>query len=412
MSDVILSNSQGKAVDSIKAWFHHRDKQVFRLFGYAGTGKTTILQDVIGELGLADTQVAYAAFSGKAAVVMRKNNLPATTIHSLIYRVSMASDEVIEREEKILAQMKKDKVERKLILEQRRKLNNLRKPGWHLNEDSDAANASLIVIDEVSMVDRKLGEDLMSFGVPILVVGDPGQLPPVRDENGEGFFMRDRPDVMLREIHRQALDSPIIRLATMVRTGQPIPYGKYGKGVRKVPIINKTTTYLKYDQVIVGRNVTRYNLNREIRTALGFQGRFPKGELEKIICLKNNYDTGLINGMFLVLRNVDKFGNGKNYLEADVHDEDGNLLLPGAVIYNGEFIQHYKFRRTRIEDDWKIRRGFVEATYGWAITCHKAQGSQWNKVMVIDESRSFRNLRRQWLYTAITRAEERLTIVG
>jgi exodeoxyribonuclease-5 len=260
------------------------------------------------------------------------------------------------------------------------------------------------------MVDRYLGEDLLSFGVPILVVGDPGQLPPVKNDKGEGYFMRQEPDVMLTEIHRQALDSPIIRLATMVREGQKIPYGKFGRGVRKVPMINKTSTYLKYDQVICGRNITRYRLNNEIRKKLGFIGDFPTGELEKVICLKNNYDVGLINGMFIVLKETKAYTD--DYVEGDIYDEEGNLLVPSAIIYRGEFLQHKKFKRTRLEDDWQTRRGYVEATYGWAITCHKAQGSQWPKVMVIDESYCFRNERRKWLYTAITRAESRLTIVG
>lgn len=408
---IILTDTQGNAVNRIKRWLRDENrKQVFRMFGYAGTGKTTILQYVIGELGLDDSEVCYAAFTGKAAVVMRKNNLPATTIHSLIYRVSVSSDDSVKEQEDILKQMRRDKVDKKLIREQRKKISLMKAPHFHLNEDSDAQNVKLIVLDEVSMVDRQLGEDLLSFGTPILVVGDPGQLPPVRNDKGEGFFMLQKPDVMLTEIHRQALDSPIIRLATMVRNGQKIPYGKFGKGVRKVPMINKTSTYLKYDQIICGRNRTRYGLNNEIRKKLGFKGDFPTGELEKIICLKNNYDVGLINGMFIVLKDTKEYTD--DYVEADIYDEEGRLLVPSAIIYRGEFLQHKKFKRTRLEDDWMTRRGYVEATYGWAITCHKAQGSQWSKVMVIDESYCFRNERQKWLYTAITRAESRLTIVG
>lgn len=410
---VTLTNTQGRAVDKIQGWLKNdtHDKQVFRLFGYAGTGKTTILRQVIGELGLRDSEVCYAAFTGKASLVMQRHGLPATTIHSLIYKVSLSSDDRIESEEGILKQMIEDKKDKKLIREQKLKVSRMKSPHFYPNEDSDAANAKLIVLDEVSMVDKQLGEDLLSFGTPILVVGDPGQLPPVSNEKGEGFFMRQKPDVMLTQIHRQALDSPIIRLATMVREGQKIPEGKYGPGVRKVPVIHKVGTYLKYDQIICGYHKTRYRLNNEIRQKLGFKGNFPTGEAEKIICQKNIYDLGLINGLFIVLKNTQEYT--EDYIQADIYNEDGELLVGGAIIYRGDFLQHVKFKRDRIENDYKARRGYVEATYGWVITCHKAQGSQWNNIMVVADGWGRTPLqRRQWLYTAITRAESRLTIVG
>lgn len=412
MNDVVLTDKQARAVSKIKRWFQSaRDgsgPQIFRLFGYAGTGKTTILKYVIGELGLEASKVAYGAFTGKAALVMRRNGLEgATTCHRMIYLPSLPSEDAVERERDILKQMIEDKNPKKDIREQKKKIDNMLSPHFYLNEDSIANQVSLIVLDEVSMVDNKLALDIMSFGTPVLVVGDPGQLPPIE---GEGYFTKEKPDVMLTEIHRQALDSPIIRLATMAREGQAIPYGKYGRGIRKVPVINKTATYLKYDQVIVGLNATRYKLNREIRNHLGFKDKFPTGELEKIICLKNNYDIGLINGMFVVLKDIQSIG--PDHISANIYDEEGNLLVASAATYNGEFLQHIKFRKDRMKNDTFKRRGYVEATFGWAITCHKAQGSQWNKIMVYDESRMFRKERRRWLYTAITRAEERLTIVG
>lgn len=410
---ITLSNTQGRAVSDIKRWLRSaRDtdgNQVFRLFGYAGTGKTTILKYVIGELGLDASKVAYGAFTGKAALVMRRSGLEgATTCHRMIYRPILPSEDDVEDERDILKQMIEDKADKAAIRKQKQKIDNMLSPNFSINEDSIVNNVSLIVLDEVSMVDNKLGTDILSFGVPVLVVGDPGQLPPIE---GEGIFTKAKPDVMLTEIHRQALDSPIIRLATMAREGQKIPYGKFGKGVRKVPVIHKTGTYLKYDQVITGLNATRYKLNREIRERLGYEGQFPTGELEKIICLKNNYDIGLINGMFIVLKDIKPLG--KDDLQADIYDEEtGNLLVKSAATYNGEFIQHYKFRKDRLKDDTFKRRGHVEASYGWVITCHKAQGSQWEKVLVHDESRWFRKERNRWLYTAITRAESRLTIVG
>ena len=100
----------------------------------------------------------------------------------------------------------------------------MKRPRFALNPKSDAAYAKLIVLDEVSMVGEEMARDLMSFGKPILVLGDPGQLPPIQ---GEGAFTKDAPDIMLTEIHRQASESAIIRLATMARQGQPIGFGQY-----------------------------------------------------------------------------------------------------------------------------------------------------------------------------------------
>ena len=105
----------------------------------------------------------------------------------------------------------------------RQALSQMKKPRFALNPQSDAAHARLIVLDEVSMVGEEMARDLMSFGKPILVLGDPGQLPPI---NGEGAFTNDAPDVMLTEIHRQAGESAIIRLATMARQGEPIGFGR------------------------------------------------------------------------------------------------------------------------------------------------------------------------------------------
>ena len=107
----------------------------------------------------------------------------------------------------------------------------MKKPRFALNPQSDAAHAKLIVLDEVSMVGEEMARDLMSFGKPILVLGDPGQLPPIK---GEGAFTKDAPDIMLTEIHRQAGESAIIRLATMARQGEPIGFGQYDTFVWKM----------------------------------------------------------------------------------------------------------------------------------------------------------------------------------
>ena len=177
-----FTSEQNAAFSRIEQWLRNPTApQVFRLFGYAGTGKTTMAREMArGQAG-----VVFGAFTGKAASVMRaKGCHDASTIHAMIYR--RVSDDITGR------------------------------PIFVLNDDGPAARASLIIIDECSMVDRRLGEHLLSFGRRVLVLGDPAQLPPVQ---GAGFFTAADPDVLLTEIHRQTAGSPIIELADRVRRG-------------------------------------------------------------------------------------------------------------------------------------------------------------------------------------------------
>src|SRR5215471_14743841 len=197
--------------------------QVFRLFGYAGTGKTTLAKYIADE---ADDEVKFAAFTGKAASVMRgKGCRGASTIHSLIYRARESGEEI---------------------------------PSFDLWDEAPASKAGLIIIDECSMVDAELGRDLLSFGVPVLVLGDPAQLPPIQ---GGGFFTEAKPDAMLTEVHRQAQNDPIVRLSMDIRAGRRLATGQYGETqvVARGDLDPKRV--LGADQVLVGRNVTRRAYN-------------------------------------------------------------------------------------------------------------------------------------------------------
>jgi len=280
------------------------------------------------------------------------------------------------------------------------------------------ADAKLIVLDEVSVVGEEMARDLMSFGKPILVLGDPGQLPPIK---GAGAFTNVAPDIMLTEIHRQAAESAIIRLATMAREGHPIGFGAYDAHVAKMHKGDITPEQaLCGGQLICGMNATRLQLNNAMRAAAGLSGTMlPTGAGEKIICLKNQNDLGLINGMFLTLENI--VDEGSLYFSAMVTDEDGrrvgrtdNDRSPGRLrIYKGHFEDHIAFDRARNDRDWKDKKHLTEATFGWAITAHKAQGSQWENVIVWDDGLGRSELdRRRWLYTAITRAERGLVLLA
>src|SRR6185295_1239954 len=154
------------------------------------------------------------------------------------------------------------------------------------------SGAKLIIIDECSMVDAELGRDLLSFNVPLLVLGDPAQLPPVQ---GGGFFTEHPPDAMLTEVHRQAQDDPIVRLSMQVRGGERLTPGDYGltQVVRRAALDPERV--LSADQVLVGRNATRRAYNARMRERRGFAGSLPASG-DKLVCLRNNKRKGLFNG--------------------------------------------------------------------------------------------------------------------
>ncbi|MBC8339400.1 MAG: AAA family ATPase [Rhodospirillales bacterium] len=425
-----LSKTQHETVKKLKSWFlDHNRKQVFRIFGYAGSGKSTILKFALAELGLephgdaGEPGFLAATFTGKAALVMTRKGTPASTIHSLIYRVSEATPAEIDKVKKEIADIKV-----KLsslnpgarLLEESRlrslelRLTDIHKPTFVLNDQSVVRDAALIVLDEVSMVDGEMARDLLAFGKPILVLGDPGQLPPIK---GEGAFTQVEPDIMLTEIHRQAGESAIIRLATLAREHKPIPFGQHDEFVWKMPRDSvMPAQMLNGGQVICGRNATRIMLNNAMKQAAGIAQAYPSGADEKIICLKNRNDIGVVNGMFLDLSDVRD--ENETCFSAVVRTEDGDLV--GGVeekperhhIYKGHFDDHVQADPERYRRDHWVKKGLIEAVWGYAITAHKAQGSSFPTVVVYDDGlgRTAED-RARWLYTAITRAEWGLVIL-
>lgn len=345
--------------------------QVFRLFGFAGTGKTTLARHLAEGI---DGTVCFAAYTGKAALVMRNRGCPeASTIHSLIYSVQDDGNGA---------------------------------PRFVLNKDSAAATAALIVVDECSMVDEELGKDLLSFGTPVLVLGDPAQLPPVQ---GGGFFTSSEPDIMLTEVHRQARDNPIIALSKIVREGGRLERGTYGdcRVVGRDGI--DASDVLAAGQVLVGVNRTRRTYNARIRKLKGRAAPAVPEVGDTLVCLRNNHSKGLLNGGLWSVRD---FGERRSR----VRDNLFNMFLApvdaGMADKNVEVMVPAEFfTGTENTIPWRERRKFDEFDFGYALTVHKAQGSQWDDVIVFDESAVFGEDRARHLYTAITRAAERLTVV-
>jgi exodeoxyribonuclease-5 len=388
------SPQQEAALRDVSAWLKDPDgQQVFRLFGYAGTGKTTLAKHLAQDVN----NVLFGAYTGKAAHVLQQKGCPAQTIHSLIYLPKGKSAEKLRELELLLAgiQDQDDKAEeRRLALATRIAVEkeNMKSPSFTLNLDSPVRGADLVIIDECSMVGEDMAEDLLHFGSKVLVLGDPAQLPPVR---GSGYFTNATPDVLLTEIHRQAKGNPIIDLATIVRQGGQLETGWYGDSVVTDKLDSEQA--LAADQIIVGRNKTRHMVNRRMRELLGFSGIVPC-EGERLVCLRNNHELGLLNGSIWIAEEV--FGDD-DPVPMEVRPEDETwrqAVLAHRTIFNGEELEWYD----RLEAD--------EFDYGYALTCHKSQGSQWGNVMIIDESYAFRAAAKKWLYTAITRAADSVVV--
>jgi exodeoxyribonuclease-5 len=359
------SPQQETALKAVAEWLKRGEPQVFRLFGYAGAGKTTLAKQLAEDT---DGEVAFAAFTGKAALVLRsKGCKDARTIHSLIYRPRETDAE---------------------------------EPTFVLNEESAVAKASLVIIDECSMVDADLGRDLLSFGKPVLVLGDPAQLPPVK---GGGFFTSGEPDVMLTEVHRQAADNPIIQMSMLVRKGGRLKLGPYGESrvIERRDIDSGAVTLA--DQVLVGLNRTRRSYNKRMRELYGRETPLPEAG-DKLVCLRNDKTKGLLNGGVWIVKTT--AATRKKRLGLNVVPEDDPTRKPLRIGVLPEF-----FLGGEESLAANLRRESDEFDYGYALTVHKAQGSQWNSVVLFDESGAFREHRNRWLYTGITRAAEQLTVV-
>lgn len=382
---IILAPQQAEALALIDLWYRDPSRQVFYLAGYAGTGKSTMARkvyDIVRKVKGRRPRIEIATYTGKAALVLKtKGWALARTIHSLIYKLDEQEGDDGE-------------------------------PVFILNRESDLYDADLLIIDEVSMVGQEVGADLVSFGKKILVLGDPGQLPPI---DGAGYFTAGQPDFLLTEIHRQALDSPIIRWATAVRTGRGLSGLNWSEGDSQVmkraftakgskpPLHLYSTFGVAANQTICGLNATRHVFNAKLRQ-LEMPG-CPAGQPivgDKLICLKNNHEKGLLNGGMWKVESTPELMDRAWRMEVTSLDLEGvqceiNVPMEFFTGTAGDLQKSDLFEKDQFD-------------FGYAITCHKSQGSQWDKVFIYNENWAFRENAARWLYTAITRAAKSVVI--
>lgn len=397
---------QEGALKAVDRWLKGPNRFTpFYLAGYAGTGKTTLARHFAEHV---DGQVIFAAFTGKAASVLRaKGCVGATTLHSLIYRPTGNNNtkrikeltQLIDKEKLMgeamnIGELKKWRLEREELTKKTRAMFELRDK----NEAEDVTQAALLILDECSMIDEQMRKDIEHFKIPVLVLGDPGQLPPV---GGRGGWANQKPDYFLDEIHRQAKDSKIIWLATEVRNGR-------WPGWMSDPdcTIAKRKDWdwdnaIAADQIITGKNDSRHKLNSAMRRLKGFDKLYPVLG-DKLICLKNNHDEGLLNGVICSAASESKVVGQTVSLSINYENE-----LKRYYVDPGPFEENYHKRTSFPSSD--VVQSF---DYGYAITCHKSQGSQWPFVLICDDKMRAedREMRKKWLYTAITRAEDKVML--
>lgn len=354
--ETTLSPEQAKAVELIDEFLDSRRpaKQWFTLNGEAGTGKTTILAHV----ARARRNAVLCSYTGKAASnLTRKTGLPATTIHSAIYRfVGKCVDERGEAE---------------LIFRQ-----NVRDGRW---------DGRIILLDEHSTVDTFAAKDLLATGARIVAVGDDAQLRPVK---GTRFF--NAPDFTLTEIHRQAWDSPIIRQAHAVRNG-----GMYQPDTDLFRVQRHVEAHdiIAADVILCWRNATRRNLNLLKRAHLGIEGWPQPGE--PVMCLKNDHETGVLNGATYPLIKLEY--DRREELCITIENERGE-----TVTLHGIWFEDLDERSRKLDDS-------IGWTHSYCATVHKFQGSEDDFVILVDEyDRS--DDRIPWLNTGITRAKQKILI--
>ncbi len=384
-----LSGDQEKALAALLVW--HKDPArppYITLGGYAGTGKTTLIALFKNELARLnkDLRLAFCSYTGKAAQNL-KNKLreagalaardSVSTIHGLIYTP-------LENEAGQIA-------------------------GWARREE---LGKDLIVIDEASMVDGLIWADLLSYGIPIVAVGDHGQLPPISGQ----FNLMQAPRLLLTQIHRQAAGNPIIRVSQYARTTGVVPAERYGAGVVKYlkddPDAQERTGELlegwnPETLILCGYNNTRNRINQFVRSSRGFEDPRPASG-DRVICLRNNHKKAIYNGMLGTIERITKYRD--DWYEAEIQLDEREKPYDG-LIYAPQFgaktgVNFTKDRKLAMQGDL--------FDFGYALTVHKAQGSQSRRVVMFEErfKQMDDEMWRRWLYTGVTRAEQELYLFG
>lgn len=375
----------------METWFRKGEKQVYEISGAAGTGKTTLVLYLIEQLGLKKEEVLFVAYMGKAATQLARTGLSAKTIHSAIYTYEYLPeiDETTHR--RIILPNGKLKLKGQFVLKE------------HLKK-----KIKLIVVDEGGMVPANIAEDLLSFNLPVIVLGDLNQLPPVF---GKPYFLQN-PDSILRKIMRQKEGDPIVWLSQQILKGYRLSPGIYGKSavIRQEDLNDYLLKHA--DIVLTERNTIRNSVNQYYRKELKRLPNLEKPYIgEKVICRKNNWDLSIgggiyfTNGLTGTLEDVDMSSfNGKTLKVSFLPDFVNKPFLNVPISYRHLFSQDDELE----ENDKLGERYLNKIEFAYAITVHSSQGSQYPHVLFLEDDPSLwgSDMKRRLHYTAVTRAME------
>lgn len=373
-----LTKEQLDCISTISALYRN-GYPVMTIVGRAGTGKTTIVKHIVENLNIDfESEVAYVAYTGKAALVLRQKGNPASTIHRLIYNSykNKNGEWVFKKKEEL-----------------------------------ENPNLKLIIIDEISMVDEKLLEEIKSYGVPIIALGDAAQLPPIY-ASMSNYLMN--PDFRLTTIHRQAAENTIIEFGEEIATTGRL-WSEYNDDyIKTVSKEDLSMGMLNWaDQVICCTHKTRHMLNAEMRKSRGFTSKYPEVG-DKIICLHNYHyilaanGDPLVNGMIGHVSEIliPPVENTMNPYMKIVFRPDYDPVASYEIMVDLSEIVNQKPYDNRTKNPKTTRCLF---DFGYAITSYKSQGSQWNKVLIY--SADMFGDKKKHAYTMLTRAAEKVVWV-
>lgn len=386
------TQSQAQLLEKVKVWFDNWENglrigdhpQWFSYSGAAGVGKGFSARLIVDMFGFDSHSYVACAYVGKAVLQLTKNGMHAKTIHSLIYDARP----VFEKNEET----------GKVVMRHH----------FFLKEKLDESYR-LIFVDEAAMVNDKLRDELLSFGIPIIFMGDMNQLPPVFGNS----TILERPDHILTQIMRQKEDDPIVQLSQMILKGIPIMEGPYGKSrvVRELDMDESLLT--NYDQIICNTNAYRHTINNYIRNNIK---NYPDNRPmlgDKVVCCQNNWELmvdgyPLTNGMIGYITDISRRHVHKGYYLID--------FQPDFLDANRQFINikmDSKYINLPPDQQRSIGGKLMNEKfeYGYAITTYKSQGSEFPRVLYFDSFFRTAELTKRSRYTAITRAREELTIV-